>query len=220
MGPFPASESRGPYHGGRRPSSDDSFHSPTVIPPSALDKPSFMKRDHRRRTCSHTSPRRSPTMVTLHDTRFVECRWWNGGWTEKTVVTWRSSTSMIPAPGVTEWTTVSSSCFQCRLPVASLAAKRASNRQGVSHGRICLDACNLRAASLSLKLQITFAFSVTVHWHRSHQTLYWSLYIRRPTMSLQYCQFKVTSMIQPGFEPEQSHTEGRTLLPPHHGSGR
>ena len=29
----------GRYHGGRRPSSDDSFHSPTVIPPSALNKP-------------------------------------------------------------------------------------------------------------------------------------------------------------------------------------
>ena len=26
---------QGRYHGGRRPSSDDSFHSPTVIPPSA-----------------------------------------------------------------------------------------------------------------------------------------------------------------------------------------
>ena len=46
--------SRGRYHGGRRPSSDDS---PTVIPPSALDKPSIMKRYHRRRTCRHTSPR-------------------------------------------------------------------------------------------------------------------------------------------------------------------
>ena len=78
---------RGRYHGGRRPSSDDSFHSPTVIPPSALDKPSIMKRYHRRGTCSHTSPRRSPTMVTLPDTRFVECRWWNDGWTVKTVVT-------------------------------------------------------------------------------------------------------------------------------------
>ena len=33
----------------------------------------IMKSYHRRRTCSHTSPRRSPTMVTLHDTRFVEC---------------------------------------------------------------------------------------------------------------------------------------------------
>ena len=86
---------RGRYHGGRRPSSDDSFHSPAVILPSALDKPSIMKRYHRRRTCSHTSPRRSPTMITLHDTRFVECRWWNDGWT---VVTWRSSASMIPAP--------------------------------------------------------------------------------------------------------------------------
>ena len=41
---------RGRYHGGRRPSSDESFHSPIVIPPSALDKPSIMKRYHRRRT--------------------------------------------------------------------------------------------------------------------------------------------------------------------------
>ena len=91
---------RGRYHGGRRPSSDDSLHSPTVIPPSALDTPSITKRYHRRRTCSHTSPRRSPTMITLHGTRFVECRWWNDGWTLKTVVTWRSSASMVPAPEV------------------------------------------------------------------------------------------------------------------------
>ena len=69
-------------HGGRRPSNDDSFHSPTVIPPSALDKPSIMKRYHRQRMCSHTSPRRSPTMIWLHDTGFVECRWWNDSWTE------------------------------------------------------------------------------------------------------------------------------------------
>ena len=64
----------GQHHGGRWPSNDDSLHSPTVIPPSSLDKLSIMKRYHRRRTCSHTSPHRSPTMVTLHDTRFVECR--------------------------------------------------------------------------------------------------------------------------------------------------
>ena len=89
----------GRHHGGRRPSSDDNLHSPTVIPPLALDKPSIMKRYHRRRTCSHASPRRSPTMVTLHDTRFVECRWWNDGWTVKTVVTRRSSAATIPAPG-------------------------------------------------------------------------------------------------------------------------
>ena len=38
-------------------------------------------------------------METLLDTRFVECRWWNDGWTVKTVVTRRSSASMIPAPG-------------------------------------------------------------------------------------------------------------------------
>ena len=43
---------------------------------------------------------RSPTMVTLHDSRFVECRWWNDGWTVKTVVTWRSPASMIAAPDV------------------------------------------------------------------------------------------------------------------------
>ena len=89
----------GRYHGGRRPSSDDSFHSPTVIPPSALDKPSIMKRYHRRRTTRLGVTARSPTMVTLHDTRFVEFRWWNHGWTVKTVDTWRSSASMIPAPG-------------------------------------------------------------------------------------------------------------------------
>ena len=40
----------GRYHGGRRPSIDDSFHSPTVISPSALDKASIMKRYHRRPT--------------------------------------------------------------------------------------------------------------------------------------------------------------------------
>ena len=59
-------QTRGRYHGGRPPSSDHSLHSPTVIPPSALDKPSIMKRYHYRWTCSHTSPHRSPTMVTLH----------------------------------------------------------------------------------------------------------------------------------------------------------
>ena len=55
-----------------------------------------MKRYHCWRTCSHTSPCCLPRMVTLHDTRFVKCRWWNGGWTVKAVVTWRSSASMIP----------------------------------------------------------------------------------------------------------------------------
>ena len=78
----------GQYHGGRQPPTDDSFHSPIVISASALDKPSIMKCYYRRRTCSHTSPCRSTTMTTLHDTRFVECQWWNDGWTVKTVVTW------------------------------------------------------------------------------------------------------------------------------------
>ena len=89
---------RGRYHGGRRPSSEDSFHSPTVIPPSALDKPSIMKHYHRRQTTRWGVTARSPTMVTLHGTRFVECRRWNDCWTVKTVLTWRSSASMIPAP--------------------------------------------------------------------------------------------------------------------------
>ena len=87
----------GRYHGGRRPSNDDSFHSPTVILPAALDKTSIMQGYHRRWTCSHTSPRRSPTMVTLHDNRFAEYRWWNDGWTVKSVVIWQSSAPVIPA---------------------------------------------------------------------------------------------------------------------------
>ena len=81
---------RGRCHGGWQPSSDDSLHSPTAISPSALDKPSIMKRDHRWRTMWWGVTARSLMMVTLHDTRFVECRWWNDGWTVKTVVTWRS----------------------------------------------------------------------------------------------------------------------------------
>ena len=85
------------YHGGRRPSSDYSFPR-SFIPLSALDKPSTMKRYHRPLTTRWGVTARSPTMVTRHDTRFVECRWWNDGWTVKTVVTWRSSISMIPAP--------------------------------------------------------------------------------------------------------------------------
>ena len=106
------------YHGDQRPSSDDSFHSPTIIPPSTLNKPSrpTMKRYHCRRTCSHTSPRRLltmildedtrlPTMILPHETRFVKCRWWNDGWTVKTVVVWRSSAS-IPDPACGNTTVV------------------------------------------------------------------------------------------------------------------
>ena len=55
-----------------------------------------MKRYHRRRMTRWGVTACSPTMVMLHDTRFVECRWWNDGWTVKTVVTGRSSASMIP----------------------------------------------------------------------------------------------------------------------------
>ena len=125
-------ETRGRYYGGRRPSSDDSLHSPTVIPPSALDKPSIMKRYHRRRTCSHTSSRRSPTMVTLHDTGFVECRWWNDGWTVKTVVTWRSSASMIPAPAV-EVNHTLTICYKVRCHwIHACRVRRVENLSGKS----------------------------------------------------------------------------------------
>ena len=61
--------------------------------------PSIMKRYHRRRTTRWVVTARSPTMVALHEAQFVKCRWWNDGWTVKTVITWRSSASMIPAPG-------------------------------------------------------------------------------------------------------------------------
>ena len=37
---------------------------------------------------------------TLHDTRFVAYRWWNDGWIVKTVITGRSSASMVPAAGL------------------------------------------------------------------------------------------------------------------------
>ena len=46
----------------------------------------IMKCYHRQRMCSHTSPCSSRTMVTLHDTRFVKCQWWNDGWAVKTVI--------------------------------------------------------------------------------------------------------------------------------------
>ena len=84
-------------HGDLPMSSDDSFHSPTVIPPLALDKPSIMKRYHHRQTMRWGVTARLPTMVTHHDTRFVKSQWWNDSWTVKTVVTWQSLASMIPA---------------------------------------------------------------------------------------------------------------------------
>ena len=114
------------YHGGWRPSSDVSFHRTTVILPSALDKPSIMKHHvyNRRRTSSQTSPRRSPTMVTLHNTRFVECRWWNDGWTVKTVVIWRSSASMIPAPGLLNNPLTSTTVFRTLLLIRRSCEKR------------------------------------------------------------------------------------------------
>ena len=59
-----------------RPSSHHRYSTNRVSPSVTIEQ----------RTYSHTSPRRSPTMVTLHDTRFVECPWWNDCWTVKTVV--------------------------------------------------------------------------------------------------------------------------------------
>ena len=56
-------------------------------------QPSFHHRHCTRQTeyleelPSSTNVQSHLTMVTLHDTGFVECRWWNDGWTVKTVVT-------------------------------------------------------------------------------------------------------------------------------------
>ena len=74
-------QSRGRYHGGLTPSSDDGLHTSTVIPPSALHKLSIMKHYHHRWTTRWGMTACSPTMATLHYTRFVEYRWWNDGWT-------------------------------------------------------------------------------------------------------------------------------------------
>ena len=85
--------------------------SPTVIPPSALDKSSIMKRYQRRWTTRWSVTARSPTTVALRYTRFFECRWWNDSWTVKTVVTWRSLDSMIPAPDVVQYWVLDSDCL-------------------------------------------------------------------------------------------------------------
>ena len=74
---------------------------------------------------------RSPTMVMLYDTRFVECRWWSDGWTVKTVVTSRSSASMIPAPDV----------VVAPIPRTAMTVCCWTSQQhaSVSQGRICSD---------------------------------------------------------------------------------
>ena len=95
---------------------------------------------HRRRTCSHTSLRRSPTMVTLHATRFVECRW--------------SSASMIPAPGHlthAPFDEDSLPAHKCGPPGVSylcltfvcwlLGCLTFQQHASVSQGRICSDKC-------------------------------------------------------------------------------
>ena len=87
------------YHGGWLPSSEDSFHSLTIIPPSALDKPRIMECYLCRRVMRWGVTAHSPMMVTLRDTQFVEGWRWNDGRTVKTVIAWWSSTSMIPVPG-------------------------------------------------------------------------------------------------------------------------
>ena len=63
-------------------------------------KTEYHEGHRRRRTTRWGVTARSPTIVTLHDTRFGECRWSNDAWTVKSVVTWRSSASVIPAPGL------------------------------------------------------------------------------------------------------------------------
>ena len=69
----------------------------TVQP--SFDKPSIMKHYHRQRTTRWSVNANPLTILTLHVTPFVKGRWKNDVWTVKTVVTWRSSASMILAPG-------------------------------------------------------------------------------------------------------------------------
>ena len=126
-------ETRGRYHGGRRLSSDDSFHSPTVVPPSALDKPSIVKWYHRRWTTRWGVTACLLMMGTLHDARFVMCRLWNDDWTIKTVITWWSSASIIPAPSgwtpLFSWTSHTIDLKTGRL-AATLPHAKVSTRAG------------------------------------------------------------------------------------------
>ena len=178
----------GRYHEGRRPSSDDSFHSPTVIPPSALDKPSIMKLYHHRRTTRWGVAASSPTMVTFHDTRFVKCQWWNDGWTVKTVVTWQSSASMIQTPG-----NVSCSQFVSRVKTVCTAVTTAAVAAvGAMFIVGCLTSRQHASASQGRIRQFYVlphwdrscrsnfpSHPVTVYWHRASQSQRWPCNARR-----------------------------------------
>ena len=70
----------------------------------------------------------SPTMATLRDTRFVECRWWNEGWMDCEHCR-HSSASMTPAP-VLQWSAGSMEIVPSEGSTADclLVAERPSNR--------------------------------------------------------------------------------------------
>ena len=69
---------------------------------------------------------RLATVVTLHDTRFIDCRWWNDGWTENcrhlTVVSLRYT-------GSWSYWVVAVVCWLLKAPAC------------VPQGRICPDNC-------------------------------------------------------------------------------
>ena len=183
-------ETRGWYHGGQRPSS---LYSPTVIPPSALNKPSIMKRYHRQRTTRWSLTARSPTVVTLYDTLFVECQWWNDGWTVKTVVAWRLLASMILAPGCS-WNLLAS---LVRYPRHILEA--ASNTQTCCHFKHTnplllqsyIHVATLNTHLLQLQTHIPVAAS-----NSNTQTSCCISHAPITTMNTQiYCSFKNTNLL-------------------------
>ena len=86
------------YHGGRWPSGDDSFHSPSFHHQHSTNQVSWSVTIVDECAVTHHLVVRW-RWLRFMILGFVKCRWWNDGWTVKTVVTWWSSASMIPAPG-------------------------------------------------------------------------------------------------------------------------
>ena len=64
---------RGRYHGGRRPSSDDSLHCPTVIPPWAFDKPFSLSNRHSTIGIRQTVFTAQPSFHHRHSTNHFHC---------------------------------------------------------------------------------------------------------------------------------------------------
>ena len=123
----------------------------------------------------------SPTTVTLHDTQFVECRWWNDGWTKncrhlKVVglhVTGSRSGRRAEAHGSllrdnTEqwWSLTSQSVVTGSLNLLVLI------KQLGHQSLICLCLC------LCLRLSVCLSVSLSLsHWMRPGARCYLSIYL-------------------------------------------